>query len=164
MKIDKVAPREIDCVMSLIADAVKEMEINGIYQWDEIYPDKTVMLADISSNSLYALRPDNCIAGIMAVNEIQSPEYRSIHWSNNKGNPLIVHRLCIHPKFQGQGLAKILMNFAETYARDNNYGSIRLDAFIDNRAAVRLYDSLNYQNKGTVQFRKGSFYCYEKTF
>jgi ribosomal protein S18 acetylase RimI-like enzyme len=162
MIIENINLREIDRVMSLISDAVKDMETKGIYQWDEIYPDKTVMLADIASNSLYTARLDNNIAGIIAVNEIQSFEYQSIPWSNNPGNPLIVHRLCVHPKYQGRGLAKLLMNFAETYAGENKYDSIRLDAFVDNKAAVRLYDSMNYENKGTVKFRKGSFYCYEK--
>ena len=45
MNIDKVILKEIDCVMLLIEDAIKEMERNGIYQWDEMYPDKTVMLS-----------------------------------------------------------------------------------------------------------------------
>ncbi len=89
-------------------------------------------------------------------------EYGSIGW-NDGGRPLVMHRLCISPSLQGKGLAKHLVRFAEQYARENGYGSIRLDAFIDNERALRLYDSLNYQRKGTVTFRKGSFYCYEKT-
>jgi ribosomal protein S18 acetylase RimI-like enzyme len=162
MNINNVILKEIDCVMLLIEDAIREMERNRTYQWDEIYPDGNVILGDITSSSLYAARKDHSIAGIIALNENQSPEYNGIPWSGGDGHPLIVHRLCIPPSFQGQGLAKLLMQLAEDYARRNKFGSIRLDAFIDNKKAVGLYDSLNYQRKGIVKFRKGDFYCYEK--
>lgn len=31
---------DIDKIALLISDAIKEMELNGIHQWDEIYPTK----------------------------------------------------------------------------------------------------------------------------
>ena len=113
MNINKVFYKEIDCVMLLIEDAISEMKRNGVYQWDEIYPDKMLMLGDITSSSLYAVRLNENIAGIMTLNETQAPEYHSLSWSDSDGHPLIVHRLCIHPSFQGQGFSKLLMYFAE---------------------------------------------------
>jgi len=163
MEITRVIPHEIDAVMSLIKSAIQEMEKNGIFQWDDFYHDRNTVLADINSGNLYALKTDALVAGIIALNENQSPEYRSISWSDG-GHPLVVHRLCIIPSMQGRGLAKYLMKFAEDYARNNNYSSIRLDAFTNNKRAVGLYDSLNYHRRGIVRFRKGDFYCFEKYF
>jgi len=54
------------------------------------------------------------------------------------------------------------MNFAEEYARSSGYSSIRLDAFLQNKAALKLYEKRGYENVGTVVFRKGVFNCYEK--
>ena len=96
------------------------------------------------------------------LNDEQSQEYNSLSWSDNTGKPLAVHRLCVSTAFQGKGVAKKLMWFAEDYARENKYSSIRLDAFINNKISVGLYDSLGYQRTGILQFRKGEFYCYEK--
>ncbi len=161
MEMIKVAHQQITSVMSLITDAIREMERNGVFQWDDVYPDQDILLADIDSGSLYSSLKDDTLIGIIAINESQSPEYLSIRWVD-KGHPLCVHRLCIDPRFQGQGEAKRLMQFAENFGRENHYSSIRLDAFIDNKKAVGLYDSLNYQRRGIVEFRKGIFYCYEK--
>jgi len=60
------------------------------------------------------------------------------------------------------GIARQLMQFAENRASELDFGAIRLDAFIANPAALRLYASLGYQVAGTVMFRKGLFQCFEK--
>jgi ribosomal protein S18 acetylase RimI-like enzyme len=162
MDINLVSPSEIDSVMVLVKGAIEKMEREGIRQWDEIYPTKERFLADTSVNSLFAARVENMIAGVIVLNEIQSPEYGSIIWAESNGKPLIIHRLCVSPGFQGQGLAKKLMFFAEKYAREKKYNSIRLDAFVQNNISVGLYNSLGYLRRGQVRFRKGYFYCFEK--
>jgi len=75
---------------------------------------------------------------------------------------LVIHRLCIDPKFKGQRLATKFVKFAEDFGRANNYKSIRLDAFVENQHALNLYQKNGYQVRGTVAFRKGDFYCFEK--
>jgi ribosomal protein S18 acetylase RimI-like enzyme len=162
MNINLVAPSEIDSVMVLVQEAIEKMEREGIHQWDEIYPTKERFLADIAVNSLFAARVGKMIAGVIVLNEIQSPEYGNIAWADKNGIPLIIHRLCVSPCFQGQGLAKKLMFFAEKYARKKKYSSIRLDAFVHNNISMGLYNSLEYQLQGSVKFRKGDFYCFEK--
>ena len=54
------------------------------------------------------------------------------------------------------------MDFAEEDAATKGYHTIRLDAFTQNPAAVALYERCGYRNAGTVRFRKGIFFCYEK--
>ena len=162
MHINLAVLGEIDPIMSLIKDAIQKMEREGIHQWDEIYPTREIFSADIAVGSLFAVRMENVIAGIMVLNDKQSQEYNSLSWCDDHGKPLIIHRLCVSPVFQGQRIATKLMQFAEDYARENKYSSIRLDAFIHNKISVGLYDSLGYQRRGIVQFRKGEFYCYEK--
>ncbi|HQL04640.1 MAG TPA: GNAT family N-acetyltransferase [Treponemataceae bacterium] len=61
-----------------------------------------------------------------------------------------------------RGLAQKMLAFAETFGREQGYFSIRLDAFSGNTAAIKLYEKNNYRMRGTVRFRKGEFYCYEK--
>jgi ribosomal protein S18 acetylase RimI-like enzyme len=162
ININKVASTEIDSVMVIIKDAIEKMHRNGIQQWGEYYPTREIFLADIAVNSLFTARAENIIAGVIVLNEIQSPEYASITWADSNGKPLIVHRLCVSPVFQGRGLAKKLMFFAEKYARAKNNSSIRLDAFVHNNISVGLYNSLGYLRRGQVRFRKGYFYCFEK--
>ena len=163
MKINLVIPQEIDSVMLLIKTAIEKMHSAGIEQWGDYYPTRDIFLGDIADCSLYAARVDGNIAGIVVLNEIQSREYESIDWVDKQGKVLAVHRLCVSPAFQGKGIGRKLMQFAENYARENNYSSIRLDAFAKNPVSVGLYESLGYQRRGLVTYRPWSIsYCYEK--
>lgn len=46
---------DVSAIVSLIHDAIEEMEGHGIYQWDEIYPIADDFEADIISKNLYLL-------------------------------------------------------------------------------------------------------------
>jgi RimJ/RimL family protein N-acetyltransferase len=54
------------------------------------------------------------------------------------------------------------MKFAESVAEKEGFDTIRLDAFSENPGAVALYERLGYRRAGTVNFRKGAFFCLEK--
>jgi GNAT superfamily N-acetyltransferase len=163
MQINLALPQEIDSIMSLIKAAIKKMHNEGIDQWGDYYPTREIFLADIDHRTLYAARIDDRIAGIVVLNKTQSPEYGSIDWSDKDGKVLAVHRLCVDPVFQGHGVGKKLMRFAEHYALETKYSSIRLDAFSDNHISCSLYHSLDYQRRGNVSFLPGKIsYCYEK--
>ena len=76
-----------------------------------------------------------------------------------------MHRLAIHPKFQGRGLALKLMNFANEFANQNNCESIRLDTFSGNPRNNKFYILQGYTKIGEIYFRNQSdmpFNCYEK--
>jgi ribosomal protein S18 acetylase RimI-like enzyme len=161
LEIIPVVPSEINTVMSLVKGAILKMEEEGVFQWDEIYPDKAIFLSDIVSNQLYGMKQNGSLAGVMTLNEDQYPAYQDIPWTDN-GRAIVIHRLCIRPDFQGKGLAKQLVLFAENFARGNRYSSIRLDAFTQNHKALSLYDSMQYQKRGIIKARKGDFFCYEK--
>ena len=44
---------DIDDVFTLIKAAIVQMEADGIYQWDDIYPTKEDFINDIEKESLY---------------------------------------------------------------------------------------------------------------
>ena len=162
IKINLVAPAEIDSVMALVKGAIEKMHRNGIAQWGEYYPTREIFLADIAAGSLYAARIDRDIAGIIGLDENQFSEWKGQDWADNKGKPLAVHRLCVSIAYQGQGIGNKLMCFAEDYARANGYTSIRLDAFSGNPISLGLYDSLGYRRCGVFNVHHGDIYCFEK--
>jgi len=120
MTITKASKSDINTIMDLIHQAVLEMHRRKLFQWDDAYPNIDIIAEDITAGSLYKATINNKIAGIIVLNEKQSPEYNNLTWESNQGKYLVVHRLCIHPDFQGKGLAKKLMSFAEDHAVKNN--------------------------------------------
>ena len=151
-------------IMELIKSCIRNMESVGIYQWNEYYPTLDIIISDVESGSMYVLKEGNDIWGIIAINEAQSPEYNNLRWVCNEGKALVVHRLAVQPNKQRTGRAKELMDFAENYAKDKGFTSIRLDAYSGNPRAMGLYEQRGYIRVGQVCFpmRELPFNCYEK--
>lgn len=137
------------------------MDDQGIHQWDDVYPSKAILNADIENQHMYLIEVEGRVAGITVINEDQSPEYASVGWKHS-GRALVVHRLTIHPDYQRRKLASCLMDFAEEMAATEKYDCVRLDAFTRNPAAFAMYERRGYRRAGIVRFRKGDFFCFEK--
>jgi len=137
------------------------MDEQGIPQWDDIYPSKAILNADIENQQMYLIEVEGRVTGLTVINEDQSPEYAGVAWKHS-GRALVVHRLTIHPDYQRHKLASYLMDFAEEMAAAENYDCVRLDAFTRNPAAFNLYEKRGYRRAGIVRFRKGEFFVYEK--
>lgn len=161
MTIRQARSQELQEVLALVKTAIHHMESQGIHQWDDIYPDRETLLADLENRHTYVIESNDHIVGMIVVNEDQSPEYSTVDWKF-PGRAIVVHRLTIDPVHERQGLASQLMRIAEGLAAARRYDTIRLDAFTENPGAVALYEHLGYRKAGTVPFRKGAFYCYEK--
>lgn len=153
---------EVDRLLDIVKAATRHMDAQGIYQWDDIYPDRATIQTDIEKQHLQVIEVDGQLAGMISISDEQSPEYKNVPW-RYPGRALVVHRLTIEPAYQRQRLATQLMEFAERIAQIQGYDTIRLDAFTQNPAAIGLYERLGYEKAGTVLFRKGVFFCFEKS-
>jgi len=152
---------ELDILYGIVKNATRHMDGQGIPQWDDIYPSKVILKDDIEKQQMHVIEVEGRVAGLIVMNEDQSPEYANAAWCYF-GRLLVVHRLAIDPTYQRRSLATCLMDFAEDAAASRGYHAIRLDAFTQNPGALALYERRGYRKAGTVRFRKGDFFCYEK--
>lgn len=154
--------KEIKNLTEACAIALQE---RGIYQWNENYPSEEKLRADIEKKELYLLEKKNLILGIIVLTPEMDEEYLSIEWLTPNKNNLYVHRLATHPSIWGEGYGQELMDFAEKYAGEQGYVSVRLDTFSQNSRNQEFYVKRSYQRLGTIYFPFKSehpFYCYEK--
>jgi ribosomal protein S18 acetylase RimI-like enzyme len=158
----KALPADLPEVFALFQAAIREMRRQGIDQWDDLYPVESDLAADIAHGELWLLRRAGRIAAAIVLNERQDSQYQSGQWQISSVPIAVIHRLCVHPAEQGAGVATQVMAMAEQQLRETGYRTVRLDTFPPNRKAVRLYERLGYRRAGTVEFRKGTFYLYEK--
>ncbi|SMC56367.1 GNAT family N-acetyltransferase [Papillibacter cinnamivorans] len=134
----------------------------GIAQWDEFYPTGEDFREDIRAGALHVLYRGGRLAAMAALDEFQLPEYREPDWLYREERACVFHRLCVAPALQGTGVGKDMLRQMDRLARSLGYGAVRLDAFSQNSISLRLYESSGYRRAGTVYFRKGKFFCYEK--
>tara|TARA_R110002049_G_scaffold1113_3_gene8214 strand:+ start:3949 stop:4449 length:501 start_codon:yes stop_codon:yes gene_type:complete len=162
--IRKAFFKDIDELLKITRACTVHMADKDIYQWNEFYPNKRAFINDIERDELYVLEVKNTLIGCATVSTFMDEEYIPIHWLTPNANNIYIHRLAVHPKYQGKGFAQELMGFAENYAKKNHFVSVRLDAFSQNTNNLKFYELRNYKRLGEIYFPKQSnhpFYCYE---
>ncbi|SHG29032.1 Ribosomal protein S18 acetylase RimI [Salegentibacter echinorum] len=163
--IRKAIREDLPAIKSLTEACAKALQAKNIFQWNENYPSREKLAADIRKNELYLWEEDKRIVSIMVLTSTMASVYNDVHWFTPNKNNLYVHRLATHPEYWGEGYARKMMDFAEETAKQNNCASIRLDTFSKNKRNLKFYEARGYDRSGFVYFPDKSsapFYCYEK--
>jgi predicted amidohydrolase/GNAT superfamily N-acetyltransferase len=163
-KIEKGQLFDLEKLFQIYINGKIDLENNGIYQWTDNYPTISIIENDLKKDVLYTLKSNEKIIGAINISEEQEAEYELIKWEFDNSKVLVIHRLVIDPKHQKKGYAQKLMDFAENFAKENNYSSIRLDAYSQNVRVIEFYKKRNYFIRGNVNFpeREYPFHCMEK--
>ena len=162
--IRKAALDDLSAIKSLTEACAVSMQQNGIFQWNEHYPSREKLQLDIEKEELFVLEEKDEIVGIIVLTPEMDEEYIPIKWLTPNGNNLYVHRLATDPTSWRTGNGRKLMDFAENFAREKAYDSVRLDTFSQNKRNQRFYESRGYRRLGDIFFPKQSehpFHCYE---
>ena len=163
--IRKAEVKDIPQIKKITEACAQHMIANGIYQWNENYPSLAVLTADVKAKTVYVyLDQKEIIATVMFSMEMDD-FYFEVDWLTPDAKQLYVHRLAVHPAYQGHGIARRLMDFGEALAKEKKCLSVRLDTFSQNPRNNRFYQARKYQQVGQVFFPQKSkhpFYCYEK--
>lgn len=155
---------DIDEILKVTKSCAFYLIENQIYQWNEHYPNKEAFSEDVKRDELYVLEVSSKIVGCIAISTLMDGFYKPLKWLTPNKNNLYIHRLAIHPESQSNGYAQQLMAFAEAYAKENLYTSIRLDTFSQNSRNIKFYEKRGYRRLESIYFPKQSeypFYCYE---
>lgn len=155
---------DIENILEITKACASAMIEKKIFQWNEFYPNKSAFENDINQEEWYVLELENKILGCITVSTFMDKEYIPISWLTSSKKNIYIHRLAVHPDFQGKGYAQKLMDFAEAYAKENNFISVRLDTFSQNKRNNSFYELRGYKKLGDVYFPKQSkypFHCYE---
>jgi predicted amidohydrolase/predicted GNAT family acetyltransferase len=163
-KIEKGQLFDLEKLFQIYLNAKINLENNGIYQWTDNYPTISILENDLRKGALYILKSNEKIIGAINISEEQETEYELVKWEFDSSKVLVIHRLVVDPKYQKKGYAQKLMDFAENFAKENNYSSIRLDVYSQNVSVIEFYKKRNYFIRGNVNFpeRDYSFHCMEK--
>ncbi len=165
IKIELAEINDINDIMKMIHDCANDLIGKNIFQWNEKYPSRDIFLSDIEKKNLFILKNNSGIIGCIALSHEKDIEYNDVKWLTKDDKNLYLHRLAVDPKFQKKGIGKLLMDFAEDYARNNKFISVRLDTFSKNERNNRFYKSRKYTKLDDVYFPNQSefpFHCYEK--
>ena len=154
---------EAEIIWQILQQAIERRRKDGSNQWQDGYPNQEVVKTDISLGKGYVLEIDNAIAAYAALVFNDEPAYKEIigDWLTND-DFLVIHRVAVSNDFLGKGIAVLLFQKLEEFAKENQVFSIKVDTNFDNLAMLHILEKLNYQYCGEVYFRGGARKAFEK--
>jgi len=162
--IRKATLKDLDAILKITNSCAEKLISKNIFQWNDSYPSRKAFKNDIHNDWLYVREEKGKVIGSICISDFMDEEYIAVKWLSTNNNNIYIHRLAIDPTHQGQGFAQKMMNFAENFAKKNDYQSIRLDTFSMNLRNQRFYKQRGYKKLGSIFFpnqSKEPFYCYE---
>jgi GNAT superfamily N-acetyltransferase len=154
---------DADRIWEILQEAIQKRKEEGSDQWQDGYPNPTVIAQDLKKNQGFVLTLGEAIAGYCAIAINDEPAYDAIEGTWITNNDFIVfHRAAISKDFVGKGLATHLFQCIENYALENGIYSVKADTNFDNEPMLYLFDKLGYVYCGEVYFRNASRKAYEK--
>jgi ribosomal protein S18 acetylase RimI-like enzyme len=140
---------ELDDVDRLSLKAIRQMNLDGLTQWDERYPRAVHFLQDIRHASLYGCYIDETLVGVACIDQTFHSCYSTLPWELE--DSLIVHRMVVDPARQGQGIGRMLLEHAEGLATRSNKRFVKLDTHQDNNKMIGLLVKMGYREVGYLQ-------------
>lgn len=157
-------PIDVDAIMEIIDYARCRMLDEGKQQWDEHYPLRKDIEADIAARHGMVL----CMAGRVeaygAVIFGEEPAYRHIdkgRWLSEQPYA-VVHRLAVSQRQRQKGLGMLMMQQVEEMAHQRGVYSIKIDTNFDNTAMLHLLKKMHFTYCGEVNYSRGTRKAYEK--
>ena len=119
-----------------------------------VYPLRSDAEEGFAADCLYVAEMEGVIAGtVMYLNEEElSDPYKMVKWQKDfpAKETVVIHILAVHPKFQGKGVGKALLDHACVVGKEKGIKAVRLDVYETNVPAIRLYEKCGFKLVGMV--------------
>ena len=170
MYLRKAKADELDLVLSIIEDGKQQLADAGIDQWQNDYPNKDTIKADIDAGRAVIYNSDDHeTLGVASVVLAPDHAYDTLQgdWLVHTDKYVTVHRVAIFSHHQGKGYASKLFQDLFAYIANNHpeSESIRIDTHKDNAKMQHLIEKNGVQKVGEivgVYHPDDACYVYEK--
>jgi len=158
--------QDVDKAISVIHSAGAWLEKSGRNSskwWQPQNLNKQFLLQYAEANEFYVLLIDNKPAAAMI---LQLTERNQSWKSVDKKHPkraVYIHWLAVDREFAGQGLPKLMIDFAAKFAKEKNVSLLRLDTNADEPKLMRIYENLSFEPMGVEREENHNTVFYQKT-
>lgn len=163
MHFVKASQSQFEIIWTMVNRVRDDATARGLRQWDENYPTKQMIFADIENGYTHFIYIDNMFIGFFTTNSIcEDDVHDHIMWNCPTEKSITLHRLCIDVPHQNKGYGTQFMQYYEEYVRNAGFHSIRIDVFSTNSQAIHIYERFGYSRLGNAFCDRGEFFIYEK--
>ena len=168
IEIRKTEVPDLEHLMPIFDEARASIAARGIDQWQNGYPNRDVILADIKKAQSRSVLLDGEICGTFALIEDGEPTYNEIfdgEWQTGDGREhyFAIHRVAISVKCRGKGISTEIISYCAEEAKKANKRSLRIDTHRGNVVMRKMLEKHGFAHCGTIYLESGeSRVAYEK--
>lgn len=165
MKIQQAVLQDLVEILYLVKVCVSDMNEKGQKHWNNAYPGANYLLSCIENNTLFLCRENEVAKGMIILSKDEPEEYKPIDWQGKSDKVLFIRFLAVHPLWQGKGIAKKLVAFAEEYSKKNAFSSIRMDIYSGIEGAFNFCSNMGFNQTGQFhsKFQQNPYLAFEKS-
>ncbi len=155
ISVRAATPADVDAIMPVIHDAQRYLGAQCIDQWQDDFPNRSVIENDIACAEAYIIDDDGKVAGYFVLYAPPEPVYQHIEdgkWIYSGDNYGAMHRVAISDGYRGRGLAHMIYDKCEERSRELGYTSLRVDTHPDNRIMRHMAQSHGFLECGFVYY------------
>ena len=130
--------------------------------WNENYPNEEITQGDLERGDLFCLKNDSGeIIGAISVDDDALVDALPC-WSADKKPAAELARLVVKEKYQNQGVARKLLEYAMEELRKRGYKGMHFLVSPEHKKALRSYAKLSFVRCGECYLYEHDWLCYEK--
>ena len=159
-EIRKTTPADIDILMPIFNEARATIAALGIDQWQNGYPNRDVIFADVEKAQSFSVLSDSEIIGTFALICGGEPTYDKIidgKWltGDGKDHYFAIHRVAISVKSRGKGISTAIIDYCTDKARNSGKESLRIDTHSGNVVMRKMLEKHGFVHCGTIYLENG---------
>ncbi|MFI3243370.1 MAG: GNAT family N-acetyltransferase [Akkermansia sp.] len=147
---------DLDELYESVLAAKQHLVAQGIIQWTDDYPLLSHFIGDIENQQQCVGLIDGEIAFSYVLNKDCLPEYASGKWKDASVPYLVLHRLCVHPRWQEMGFGRQVLKHLLEQLQAMGYGAVRLDVYDGNTQANKMYLRKGFEQVGSFEMSIGT--------
>lgn len=158
MEIRHSTYNDIESIMNIIKQAQAYFKSKGIDQWQNNYPNPSVIENDINLDESYVILMNQKIVGTYVLSFRNESTYDIIYDGNwlTLDKYAVIHRIAFNQSIKGQGLSKNVLDYIYTQCINNEIYSIKIDTHEDNSIMRKMLVSNGFIHCGTILLRDGN--------
>lgn len=149
---------DLPAMMEIYHGAQAYLRQQGLDQWQNGYPQETLVSRDIEAGNAFVLTADGVVAVVAALFFGDEADYTTIYegaWGTD-GPYAAIHRLALGARYRGSGLAGQMMRELEALCQKAAFGVIRVDTHPGNRPMQKLLESCGFTYRGIIYLAQAS--------
>ena len=159
-EIRKTENSDLSTLMPIFEEARATIATLGIDQWQNGYPNREVIVADIEKEQSFCVLSDGEIIGTFALILDGEPTYDKIfdgNWltGDGKDHYFAIHRVAISVKARGKGISTAIIEYCADKAQKARKESLRIDTHRGNVVMRRMLEKHGFVHCGTIYLEGG---------